>query len=48
MSFADRLDHALAEVRHPALLGLDPHLELLPAEHAVARNPEAQIGRAHV
>lgn len=41
MSFADRLDRALAEVRHPALLGLDPHLELLPAEHAVARNPEA-------
>lgn len=41
MSFIDRLDGALEELRHPALLGLDPHLELLPAEHAVARDPEA-------
>lgn len=37
MSFADRLDAALEEKRTPALVGIDPHLDLLPEEFAVAR-----------
>jgi orotidine-5'-phosphate decarboxylase len=40
-NFADRLDAALERVRTPALLGIDPHLELLPPPHAVARDPRA-------
>ena len=35
--FADRLDQALERVRTPALVGLDPHLELLPEPFAEAR-----------
>jgi len=41
VSFADRLDAALEEVRHPALMGVDPHLDLLPDEFAVARDTAA-------
>lgn len=41
MSFSDRLDAALEEVRNPALLGIDPHLDLLPEEFAAARDPDA-------
>ncbi len=41
MSFADRLDAAVGEVRSPCLVGIDPHLDLLPDEFAVARQPEA-------
>lgn len=41
MNFADRLDAALEEVRTPALVGIDPHLELLPDPFAVARDPRA-------
>lgn len=41
MNFADRLDAALERVRTPALVGLDPHLDLLPAPFAVARDPRA-------
>ena len=37
MSFADRLDAAVGEVRNPCLVGIDPHLDLLPEEFAVAR-----------
>ena len=41
MSFADRLDAAVGEVQSPCLVGIDPHLDLLPDEFAVARQPEA-------
>lgn len=41
MNFADRLDAALERVRTPALVGIDPHLDLLPAPFAVARDPRA-------
>lgn len=39
--FADRLDAAVQQLGNPCLVGLDPHLELLPEEFAVARDPEA-------
>ncbi len=42
--FADRLDAALEELRTPALVGIDPHLELLPEPFAHAR--EARATRA--
>lgn len=38
MNFADRLDAAVAAKGTPALVGLDPHLELLPEEFAAARD----------
>ncbi len=41
MSYADRLDGALEEVRNPCLVGIDPHLDLLPDEFAVARDENA-------
>jgi orotidine-5'-phosphate decarboxylase len=41
VNFADRLDAALEKVRTPALVGIDPHLELLPEPFAVARDPRA-------
>jgi orotidine-5'-phosphate decarboxylase len=41
VSFADRLDAALERVRTPALVGIDPHLELLPPPYAVARDERA-------
>jgi orotidine-5'-phosphate decarboxylase len=41
MNFADRLDAALERVRTPALIGIDPHLDLLPAPFAVAREAGA-------
>lgn len=41
MSFADRLDAALERVRTPALVGIDPHLDLLPEPFAVARDARA-------
>ncbi|MSR61783.1 MAG: orotidine-5'-phosphate decarboxylase [Planctomycetes bacterium] len=44
MTFADRLDAALERVRTPALVGIDPHLDLLPPAFAVAR--EARAPRA--
>ena len=48
MNWADRLDAATARVGHPCLLGLDPHLDLLPEEFAVARDPRAERAeRAH-
>ena len=40
-NFADRLDAALERVRTPALVGIDPHLELLPPPFAIARDPRA-------
>lgn len=41
MKWIDRLDEAVARVKNPCLLGLDPHLDLLPEEFAVARNEHA-------
>src|SRR5262245_54490707 len=40
-NFADRLDAALERVHTPALVGIDPHLELLPAPFAIARDVRA-------
>lgn len=39
--FADRLHRAVDATGTPALVGLDPHLALLPDEFAVARDPAA-------
>lgn len=36
-SYVDRLDEAVARCGNPCLLGLDPHLDLLPEEYAAAR-----------
>ena len=41
MNFADRLDAAVREKSSPCLLGLDPHLSLLPEEYAVASDAAA-------
>ncbi|MCB9914486.1 MAG: orotidine-5'-phosphate decarboxylase [Planctomycetes bacterium] len=41
MNYADRLDAAVAACGNPCLVGLDPHLELLPEEFAVARDTRA-------
>ena len=41
MKFVDRLDAAQAQTRTPALIGIDPHLDLLPEEYALARDPKA-------
>lgn len=41
MNYADRLEAAIAERGNPCLVGLDPHLDLLPEEYAVARDPAA-------
>lgn len=41
MSFADRLDCAVERVRTPSMVGIDPHLDLLPPPFAVARDPRA-------
>jgi orotidine-5'-phosphate decarboxylase len=38
MSFADRLDAAVRRAGNPCLLGIDPHLELLPEPFACARD----------
>jgi orotidine-5'-phosphate decarboxylase len=41
MNFADRLDAAIHEKSSPCLLGLDPHLALLPEEFSTAADPAA-------
>ena len=41
MNFADRLDAAVREKSSPCLLGLDPHLSLLPEEYAGAGDAAA-------
>ena len=41
MNFADRLHDAIERCGNAALIGLDPHLDKLPAEFAVARDPNA-------
>lgn len=45
MNFADRLHAAILAKGTPALVGLDPHLDLLPDEFAVARDPSASRRR---
>jgi orotidine-5'-phosphate decarboxylase len=40
VSFAERLDAAVRAVESPCLLGLDPHLDLLPEPFALARDPQ--------
>ena len=41
MNYADRLEAAVAEKRNPCLVGLDPHIDKLPEEFAVARDANA-------
>jgi orotidine-5'-phosphate decarboxylase len=41
MHFADRLAAAVERCGNPVMLGIDPHLELLPEPFALARNPRA-------
>jgi orotidine-5'-phosphate decarboxylase len=41
MHYADRLEAALEAVGHPCLIGIDPHLDALPEEFAIARDPKA-------
>ena len=41
MTYADRLEAAIAERGNPCLVGLDPHLEQLPAEFAAAHDSGA-------
>lgn len=41
MNYADRLQNAVERKGNPCLVGLDPHLSLLPAEFAAAHDPEA-------
>jgi len=42
VSYADRLLAALDTRGNACLVGIDPHLELLPAEFAVARDPRVE------
>lgn len=41
MTWSDTLENAVAAAGNPCLLGLDPHLDLLPDAFAVARDPQA-------
>lgn len=41
MTYADRLDAAIARLKNPCLVGLDPHVDALPEEFAVVRDPSA-------
>ena len=41
MSFADRLDAAVRAVKNPCLVGIDPHVDLLPPEFEAARDARA-------
>jgi orotidine-5'-phosphate decarboxylase len=46
-NFADRLDEAVARAGNPCLVGLDPHVDLLPAEFGAALGAgRAQRARA--
>lgn len=48
MNFADRLDAAVESVANPCLVGIDPHLDLLPEPFAAARDeatPRAERAR---
>ncbi len=41
MNYADRLDQAVRSKGNPCLVGLDPHLHLMPGEFTAVRDPEA-------
>lgn len=41
MTYADRLEAAIARTANAALVGLDPHADSLPAEFAAVRDPQA-------
>ncbi len=45
MNYADRLAAAVRRCGNPALVGLDPHLDRLPAEFAEARDPAVPRAR---
>ena len=45
-NFADRLDEAVARTGNPCLVGLDPHVDLLPPEFAAARTGNSRAERA--
>ncbi len=40
-TYADRLEDAIARCGNAALVGLDPHLDALPEEFSIARDPNA-------
>lgn len=40
-TYADRLDDAIARCGNACLVGLDPHLDALPEEFSIARDPNA-------
>lgn len=49
MTYADRLEAAVAAKQSPCLVGLDPHLDLLPPEFEAAHDPaasRAEVARA--
>ena len=49
MAYADRLDEAVRRTGNPCLVGIDPHLDLLPEPFAAARDealPRAERARA--
>ena len=49
MTYADRLEAAVAAKQSPCLVGLDPHLDLLPPEFTAAHDPaasRAEVARA--
>lgn len=39
MNYADRLEQAIQKRGNPCVIGLDPHLDLLPEEYASAKSP---------
>ena len=45
-NFADRLDEAVSRTGNPCLVGLDPHLDLLPPEFGAARSGATRSERA--
>ncbi len=42
LSYADRLENAVRSKGNPCLVGLDPHLHLMPAEFQAAHDPAAE------
>ena len=42
MNYADRLEAAVRAKQSPCVIGLDPHLHLLPAEFEAAADPGAR------
>jgi orotidine-5'-phosphate decarboxylase len=46
MNYADRLDAAILRTGNPCLVGFDPHVDSLPPEFAIARDPQASRAEA--